>query len=80
MSAIPRLESVALVAGNAGLDDMLDNEEQLAEQMDALPYLVRFQYDKSAAYVAGLFEPLAERYKAVGVWGQHQWGVLYKQV
>ncbi|MEW5298899.1 MAG: hypothetical protein WDW36_001972 [Sanguina aurantia] len=59
-----RLESVALVAGNAGLDDMLDNEEQLAEQMDALPYLVRFQYDKSAAYVAGLFEPLAEAYKA----------------
>jgi hypothetical protein len=35
-----RLESVALVLQNPLLEDILDNEEQLSEQMDALPYLV----------------------------------------
>jgi esterase/lipase superfamily enzyme len=35
-----RLESVSLVLQNSQLEDMLDNEEQLSEQMDALPYLV----------------------------------------
>jgi hypothetical protein len=29
------------------LDDNLDAEEQLSEQLESLPYLVRFQYDKS---------------------------------
>lgn len=38
--AHPRLESVALVLANGLLEDMLDNEEALAEQLDALPYLV----------------------------------------
>ena len=31
---------MSLVLQNSSLDDMLDNEEQLSEQMDALPYLV----------------------------------------
>lgn len=31
---------MALVLQNNLLEDMLDNEEQLSEQMDALPYLV----------------------------------------
>ena len=35
-----RLESVALVLQNTMLEDMLDNEEQLSEQLEALPYLV----------------------------------------
>lgn len=38
-----RLESVQLMLGVAGGDDMLDSEEALAEQLDSLPYLVRFQ-------------------------------------
>jgi hypothetical protein len=43
-----RLESVRLVLVQQGsLDDMLDAEEQLSEQLESLPYLVRFQYDKS---------------------------------
>lgn len=43
-----RLESVRLVLVQAGsLDEMLDAEEQLSEQLESLPYLVRFQYDKS---------------------------------
>jgi hypothetical protein len=28
-------------------DDRVDAEEQLSEQLESLPYLVRFQYDKS---------------------------------
>ncbi len=43
-----RLESVRLVLAQQGsLDEMLDAEEQLSEQLESLPYLVRFQYDKS---------------------------------
>jgi hypothetical protein len=34
-------------AGSGGLDEMLDADEQLSEQLDSLPYLVRFQYEKS---------------------------------
>lgn len=36
-----RLESVALCARDPNLDDMLEDAEQLAEQMDAVPYLCR---------------------------------------
>ena len=57
---------MALVLSNTQLEDMLDNEEQLAEQMDALPYLVRFQYEKSAAYIASLLDPAAEAFTKVG--------------
>ena len=39
-TCVYRLESVALVMQNCMLEDMLDNEEQLTEQLDALPYLV----------------------------------------
>jgi len=39
-AAARRLESVALVMQNGLLEDMLDNEEQLTEQLDALPFLV----------------------------------------
>ena len=50
-----------LAAG--GADDPLDNEEQLADQMDSLPFLARFQYEATAEYLAGLFDPLAVLYK-----------------
>lgn len=62
-----RLESVALVLANNLLEDMLDNEEQLGEQMDALPYLVRFQYDKSAQLITRLMDPLVDAFNKV--WG-----------
>jgi len=58
-----RLESVAMVMQNCLLEDMLDNEEQLTEQLDALPYLVRFQYDKSAAFITQLVDPLVAAFK-----------------
>jgi hypothetical protein len=59
-----RLESVRLVQAGGGGDDPLDNEEQLADQMDSLPFLARFQYEASAKYLTGLFDPLAVLYKA----------------
>eukprot|EP00798_Chlamydomonas_sp_ICE-L_P003304 gene3304-13331_t len=57
-----RLESVGLVLQNSMLENMLENEDQLTEQMDALPYLVRFQYEKSSAYILSLMEPLCEAF------------------
>jgi hypothetical protein len=38
---------VALAGQSCSLDDMFDAEEQLSEQLESLPYLVRFQYDDS---------------------------------
>jgi len=38
---------VLLSEGGGCLDEMLDAEEQLSEQLESLPYLVRFQYEKS---------------------------------
>lgn len=58
-----RLESVRLVLAAGGGDDPLDNEEQLADQMDSLPFLARFQYEATAEYLAGLFDPVAVSYK-----------------
>ena len=55
-----------LAAG--GADDPLDNEEQLADQMDSLPFLARFQYEATAEYLAGLFDPLAVLYKVNTLW------------
>lgn len=44
-----RLDSVRILLSNGGggLDEMLDAEEQLSEQLESLPYLVRFQFEKS---------------------------------
>jgi len=77
-----RLESVGLVLQNSLLEDMLDNEEQLSEQMDALPYLVRFQYDKSAAYIASRMDPIIEAFKqaATQVMPPHQLAICEGQL
>jgi hypothetical protein len=37
----------SFMGGCGSLDDMLDAEEKLSEQLESLPCLVRFQYDKS---------------------------------
>jgi hypothetical protein len=51
-----RLDSVRVLlsSGGGGLDEMLDAEEQLSEQLESLPYLVRFQYEKSRCVALGL--------------------------
>lgn len=58
-----RLESVARCAANPALDDMLDAEDALSEQLEALPYLMRYQYDRSSAYLSQLIDPMIEYYK-----------------
>ena len=67
-----RLASVASVAaaaaggGGGGGDDPLDNEEQLSDQMDSLPYLCRFQYGDTAEYLLNLLDPRLAQYQAAG--------------
>ena len=53
-----RLESVQLCMSSPGVDDPLDNEEQLADQMDALPYMCRLQYARTQEYLCGIMDPL----------------------
>jgi hypothetical protein len=53
----------ASAAGGEALDELLDGEEQLADQHDALPYLCRFHYEESAAYICSLMDPLLEAYR-----------------
>lgn len=64
-----RLASVGAVAaaaagGGAPLEDPLDNEEQLSDQMDSLPYLCRFQYAETAEFLLGLLDPRLAQYQA----------------
>jgi hypothetical protein len=51
----------ALQAGS--LDDILQSEENLADQLDSLPFLCRFQYEKAAAFMASYLDPAVERFK-----------------
>ncbi|KAI3436525.1 hypothetical protein D9Q98_005942 [Chlorella vulgaris] len=60
-----RLESVQAVVMQGG-EDPLDNEEQLQDQMDSLPYLCRFQYSETAEYLTSLSDPLIAAYRSVG--------------
>lgn len=53
----------ALQSGS--LDDILQSEENLADQLDSLPFLCRFQYEKAAAFMAGFLDPAVERFKAL---------------
>jgi hypothetical protein len=63
-----RLESVCAPVPASGLhEDMLDNEEQLQDQLESLPYLCRFQYETSAAYLLSLMDPSIETYKAASM-------------
>uniref|UniRef100_A0A061RU54 Ran-binding protein n=1 Tax=Tetraselmis sp. GSL018 TaxID=582737 RepID=A0A061RU54_9CHLO len=55
---VSRLESVTAVLQNGVADDPLDNEEQLQDQMDSLPYLCRFQYEKMSKYICSIMDPI----------------------
>ena len=43
---------------NPAIEDPLDNEEQLGDQMEALPYMCRLQYASTQDYLCGLADPL----------------------
>lgn len=55
-----RLDSVQLVLQNPAVEDMLENEEQLQEQFDCLPFLCRFQYEDLSKYLCSLADPLVK--------------------
>eukprot|EP00850_Spirogloea_muscicola_P007102 SM000035S13082 [mRNA] locus=s35:297618:305506:+ [translate_table: standard] len=57
-----RLDSVQAVLQNNITEDPLDNEEQLQDQLDSLPYLCRFQYEKTSKYIITLLEPILQAY------------------
>jgi len=57
-----RLDSVGAVLQNSLTEDPLENEEQLQDQLDSIPFLCRFQYDKSSAYLMMLGEPILKAY------------------
>ncbi len=56
-----RLDSVAAAVAGGG-EDPLDNEEQVADQLDAIPFLCRFQYARTAEYLLQFLDPLVAAY------------------
>ncbi len=54
-----------VVLSNGQMEDPLENEEQLQEQMDSLPYMCRFQYDKSVELLTGRMDPIIAAYSKV---------------
>ncbi|PSC72660.1 exportin-7 isoform X2 isoform A [Micractinium conductrix] len=61
-----RLESVQAVVVQGAAEDPLDNDEQLQDQLDSLPYLCRFQYSETAEYLTSLTDPLIAAYQSFG--------------
>jgi len=61
-----RLDSVQLVLRNPSVEDMLENEEQLQEQFDCLPFLCRFQYEELSKYLCSLTDPLVKGFTDCG--------------
>lgn len=59
---VSRLESVTAVLQSGVGDDPLDNDEQLQDQLDSLPYLCRFQYEKMSKYLCSLMDPIINSY------------------
>eukprot|EP00892_Ulva_mutabilis_P000720 jgi/Ulvmu1/10649/UM066_0030.1 len=60
-----RLDSVQLVAQGQAVEDPLDNEENLQEQLESLPYLCRFQSEKMSSYFCSAFDARLQRYTAL---------------
>ena len=57
-----RLESVGAVLANGMEEDPLDQEEALQDQMDSLPYICRFQYEQTAAFLTALLDPVMDAF------------------
>ena len=57
-----RLESVSTVLANSNLDDPLENAEQLADQMESLPYIFRFEYEDMNTYFCSIMDPIVTAY------------------
>jgi len=64
-----RLDSVAAAVKGGG-EDPLDNEEQVADQLDAIPFLCRFQYRATADFLLAFMDPLVAAYKEASTPGK----------
>ena len=71
MTLICRLESVSTVLANSNLDDPLENAEQLADQMESLPFIFRFEYEDMNTYFCSLMDPIVTAYSRGIVPGSH---------
>ena len=47
---------------NSNLDDPLENAEQLADQMESLPFIFRFEYEDMSKYFCSLMDPVVTAY------------------
>lgn len=47
---------------NSNLDDPLENAEQLADQMESLPYIFRFEYEDMNTYFCSIMDPIVTAY------------------
>ena len=57
---------------SSGIEDPLDNEEQLGDQMEALPYMCRLQYTSTQDYLCGLADPLISALQERAASGQSE--------
>lgn len=60
-----RLDSVTITQQDPTIEDPLENEEQLQDQLESLPYLCRFQYEKMSQYICSVFDPLLAQYRQI---------------
>ena len=60
-----RLDSVPISLQDSSVEDPLDNEEQLQDQLDSLPYLCRFEYEKMSVYLCSVMDPLLAQYRQI---------------
>ncbi|CAL5048990.1 unnamed protein product [Urochloa decumbens] len=57
-----RINSVQAILADNSLENPLDSVEVLQDQLEFLPYLCRFQYQNSSAYIINIMEPLLQAY------------------
>ncbi|CAI5993163.1 unnamed protein product, partial [Closterium sp. NIES-64] len=58
----------ASVLQNNLSEDPLDNDEQLQDQLDNLPYLCRFQFDRTSKFIISHLEPIMQSYTEAARW------------
>ena len=45
-----------------GEDDPLDKEAELHDQMESIPFLCRYQYDRSCPYICQKLDPIMDAF------------------
>jgi exportin-7 len=71
-----RLESAEQCAADDSMDNPLDDEGGLFEQLEKLPTLCHFNYQKTGEYFVSIFDPIIARYAEVcGIMEQNGGGM-----